>query len=68
MRGSVSPLAIAQPAALRSTCRGVPRARDGGRWTLDYRVHYEWCLGARFREAQAEREARHDYIESFSRH
>ncbi len=35
----------------------------GPRWVMDYRVHYDWCLGARYRDAQAEREARHDYIE-----
>jgi hypothetical protein len=40
----------------------------GPRWSFDYRGHYDWCLGARFRDAQFERQARHDYIESCRHH
>ena len=40
----------------------------GPHWTMDYRVHYDWCLGARYRDAQGEREARHAYVESCRRH
>jgi hypothetical protein len=30
---------------------------------MDFRGHYDWCLGARYRDAQFDRGARHDYIE-----
>jgi len=35
----------------------------GPRWSLDYRGHFDWCLGARFRDAEVERDIRHDYLE-----
>lgn len=31
---------------------------QGGRWSFDYRVHYDWCLGAYPGQANAERQAR----------
>ncbi len=30
----------------------------GARWSSDFAVHYEWCLGASFGAAGAERDAR----------
>ena len=31
---------------------------QGVRWSTDFAVHYEWCLGASFDAAGAERDAR----------
>ena len=31
---------------------------QGARWSSDFAVHYEWCLGASFGAAGAERDAR----------
>jgi hypothetical protein len=31
---------------------------QGARWSSDYKVHYDWCLGASFQAAGAERDAR----------
>jgi hypothetical protein len=31
---------------------------QGARWSTDFSVHYEWCLGASLAEAGAERDAR----------
>jgi hypothetical protein len=33
-------------------------ALQGARWSTDFAVHYEWCLGASFGVAGAERDAR----------
>ena len=34
----------------------------GARWSMDYRTHYGWCLGARYRDAESERQARGQYL------
>ena len=35
---------------------------QGARWSSDFAVHYEWCLGASFGAAGAERDARTQYL------
>jgi hypothetical protein len=34
------------------------RGLQGARWSTDFAIHYEWCVGATFEAAAAEREAR----------
>jgi hypothetical protein len=44
---------------------GNPRCApglQGARWSSDFAVHYEWCLGANFAAAGAERDARTQYL------
>jgi hypothetical protein len=36
----------------------------GARWTTEYRVHFEWCLGAAPGAVEAERNARTNWIRS----
>ena len=43
---------------------GCSRDAQGPRWSMNFRAHYDWCLGARYRDAEMERAIRHDYIES----
>lgn len=43
------------------TALAIPRCRggmEGARWSADFRVHYDWCLGANPGAAAEEREAR----------
>ncbi len=43
------------------TALAIPRCRpgmEGARWSADFRVHYDWCLGASLRAAEEERAAR----------
>jgi hypothetical protein len=35
---------------------------QGPRWSSDFAVHYEWCLGASFGAAGAERDARTRFL------
>ncbi|HZY58149.1 MAG TPA: hypothetical protein VFE56_00200 [Candidatus Binataceae bacterium] len=35
---------------------------QGARWSSDFAVHYEWCLGASYGAAGAERDARTRYL------
>jgi hypothetical protein len=35
---------------------------QGARWSTDFSVHYEWCLGASLDAASAERDARTRYL------
>jgi hypothetical protein len=35
---------------------------QGVRWSSDFAVHYEWCLGASFGAAGAERDARTQFL------
>jgi hypothetical protein len=35
---------------------------QGARWSTDFAVHYEWCLGASFGAAGTERDARTQYL------
>ena len=37
---------------------------QGARWSSDFAVHYEWCLGASFTAAGVERDARTRYLRS----
>jgi len=39
---------------------------QGARWSTDFAVHYEWCLGAGPDEAGAERDARTRYLRACS--
>jgi hypothetical protein len=36
----------------------------GARWTIDYKVHFDWCLGAAPPAVEAERQARTNWIRS----
>jgi hypothetical protein len=40
---------------------------QGARWLSDFAVHYEWCLGASFGAAGAERDARKRVLRSCTR-
>jgi hypothetical protein len=35
---------------------------QGARWSTDFAVHYEWCLGVSAGDADAERDARTRYL------
>jgi len=48
-------LARAVPACNRGT---------GPRWTTDFKVHYDWCLGAAPPAVEAERNARTNWLRS----
>jgi hypothetical protein len=37
---------------------------NGARWTTDYRVHFDWCMGAAIPAVEAERRARTNWIRS----
>ena len=37
---------------------------QGARWSADFAVHYEWCLGVSFAAAGNERDARTQYLRS----
>jgi hypothetical protein len=54
-------------AALKQVRGGLANPRcaagmQGARWSTDFAVHYEWCLGASFGAAGAERDARMQYL------
>jgi hypothetical protein len=54
-------------AALTQVRGGLANPRcaggmQGARWSTDFAVHYEWCLGASFGAAGAERDARTQYL------
>ena len=55
-------------AAVRQVelARSVPACNrgTGPRWTIDYKVHYDWCLGAAPGAVEAERNARTNWIRS----
>jgi hypothetical protein len=36
----------------------------GPRWTTDYRIHFDWCMGAPMEAVVREREARTNWIRS----
>ena len=48
------------------TTRSIPACNRGvgARWTADYRVHFDWCLGAAPGAVDAERAARTKWIRS----
>jgi hypothetical protein len=37
---------------------------QGARWSSDFAVHYEWCLGASFGATGTERDARTQFLRS----
>jgi hypothetical protein len=41
---------------------------QGARWSTDFAVHYEWCLGASFGAAGGERDARTHYLRGCTGH
>jgi hypothetical protein len=50
-------------AALNQVCGGLAipscgSGLQGARWSSDFAVHYQWCLGASFGAAGTERDAR----------
>jgi hypothetical protein len=54
-------------AAVNQVRGGLSNPRCGGglqgaRWSADFAVHYEWCLGASFGAAGEERDARTQYL------
>jgi hypothetical protein len=54
-------------AALNQVRGGLANPRcagglQGARWSTDFAVHYEWCLGASFGAAGNERDARTRYL------
>ena len=54
-------------AALNQVRDGLANPRcagglQGARWSTDFAVHYEWCLGASFGVAGTERDARTHYL------
>jgi hypothetical protein len=55
-------------AAVRQVelAKSVPACNRGvgARWTIDYRVHFDWCLGAAPGAVEAERNARTNWIRS----
>jgi hypothetical protein len=56
-------------AAVRQVevARETPPCRPGligTRWSPDYRVHYGWCITARYEAAEEERHQRTEYLRS----
>ena len=53
-------------AAVRQVeaARSIPACNrgTGPRWTTDYRVHFDWCLGANPGAVEAERAARTNWL------
>ena len=49
--------------------RAIPACNRGvgPRWTTDYKVHFDWCLGAAPGVVEAERQARTNWIRSCRR-
>jgi hypothetical protein len=41
---------------------------QGARWSTDFAVHYEWCLGASFGAAGTERDMRTRYLRGCTGH
>jgi hypothetical protein len=56
-------------AALSQVHAGLSNPRcaarlQGSRWSSDFAVHYQWCLGVSDADAGSERDARTDYLRS----
>jgi hypothetical protein len=53
-------------AAVRQVeaARSIPACNRGAgpRWTTDYRLHFDWCLGANPAAVEAERAARTNWL------
>jgi hypothetical protein len=43
---------------------GCAGGMQGARWSTEFSVHYEWCLGASLGAAGAERDARTRYLKA----
>jgi len=37
-------------------------AMQGSRWSTDFSIHYQWCLGVSYADAGVERDARTTYL------
>jgi hypothetical protein len=59
-------------AAVRQVeaARSVPACNrgTGARWTSDFKVHFDWCLGAALDVVEAERGARTNWLRSCRGH
>ena len=59
-------------AAVRQVeaARSVPACNrgTGARWTTDFKVHFDWCLGAALDVVEAERVARTNWLRSCRGH
>jgi hypothetical protein len=44
--------------------RGCVGGMQGARWSPEYHVHFDWCLGAPYAAAGAERDARTNYLKA----
>jgi hypothetical protein len=53
--------AAARQVEVARSVRGCDRG-NGPRWTSDYRVHFDWCLGAPIPAVEAERQARTNWL------
>jgi hypothetical protein len=53
--------AIVQVRGGLNNPRCVP-GMQGARWAVEWRVHYDWCLGASYQAIGAERDARTNYL------
>ncbi len=54
-------------AALNQVRGGLSNPRcaaglRGARWSSDFAVHYQWCLGVSYADAGSERDARTNYL------
>jgi hypothetical protein len=54
-------------AALNQVQAGLANPRcaagmQGSRWSTDFSVHYQWCLGVSYADAGVERDARTNYL------
>jgi hypothetical protein len=54
-------------AALNQVRGGLANPRcaaglQGSRWSSDFSVHYQWCLGVSYADAGTERDARTKYL------
>ncbi len=54
--------AIIQVRDARMHARTCEPGLEHARWTGDWRVHYDWCLGVPPREAEHEREIRTNHL------
>jgi len=53
--------AIEQSRRAHDVPNCAPGAR-GPRWTMDWRMHFDWCRGADWRAVNSERAARRNYL------
>ncbi|HTR87930.1 MAG TPA: hypothetical protein VMI56_25840 [Reyranella sp.] len=58
--------AIIQVRAALSS-RACEHHLDGTRWSPEWRLHFDWCLGVSPREAEGERNARTEHLRACGR-